>query len=61
MYRARQLSQQAIADGDPTGWFERLYAEGEAGRPVVPGPGRRPTRFSPPGPAAGPAPGSGRS
>ena len=36
MFRARQLSQQAIADGDPTGWFERLYAEGEAGRSVVP-------------------------
>jgi len=36
MSRARQLSAESIADGDPTGWFERLYTEGEAGESVVP-------------------------
>lgn len=36
MFRARQLSAESIAVGDPTGWFERLYEEGEAGRSVVP-------------------------
>jgi SAM-dependent methyltransferase len=36
MDRARQLSAESIAGGDPTGWFERLYTEGEAGQSVVP-------------------------
>ena len=36
MDRARQLSAESIAGGDPTGWFERLYTEGEAGESVVP-------------------------
>jgi SAM-dependent methyltransferase len=36
MYRARQLSAESVAGGDPTSWFERLYAEGAAGRAVVP-------------------------
>jgi SAM-dependent methyltransferase len=36
MYRARQLSAESVAGSDPTGWFERLYAEGVAGRAVVP-------------------------
>jgi 2-polyprenyl-3-methyl-5-hydroxy-6-metoxy-1,4-benzoquinol methylase len=36
MFRARQLSAESIAEGDPTGWFERLYTEGEAGKSVVP-------------------------
>lgn len=36
MSRARQLSAESIAGGDPTGWFERLYTEGEAGESVVP-------------------------
>ena len=36
MSRARQLSAESIAGGDPTGWFERLYVEGEAGDSVVP-------------------------
>jgi hypothetical protein len=31
MDRARQLSAESVAEGDPTGWFERLYAEGRAG------------------------------
>jgi SAM-dependent methyltransferase len=33
---ARQLAAEAIATGDPTSWFERLYAEAEAGTAVVP-------------------------
>ncbi|MGC1213242.1 MAG: methyltransferase domain-containing protein [Micromonospora sp.] len=32
----RRLSSQAIGAGDPTGWFERLYAEAERGAAVVP-------------------------
>jgi SAM-dependent methyltransferase len=34
--RARQLSAESVAAGDATGWFEKLYAEGEAGVSVVP-------------------------
>ena len=34
--RARQLAAEASAAGDPTGWFERLYAEAEAGESVIP-------------------------
>jgi SAM-dependent methyltransferase len=36
MDRARQLAAQSVASGDATGWFERLYAEGEAGDAIVP-------------------------
>jgi SAM-dependent methyltransferase len=36
MFRARQLAAAAVAGGDETGWFEKLYAEGEAGIAVVP-------------------------
>jgi SAM-dependent methyltransferase len=32
----RQLAAESIAADDPTGWFERLYAEAEQGRAVVP-------------------------
>jgi SAM-dependent methyltransferase len=32
----RRLAAQSLADQDPTGWFERLYAEAEEGRAVVP-------------------------
>ena len=32
----RSLVAESIADGDPTGWFERLYAKAEAGEAVVP-------------------------
>jgi SAM-dependent methyltransferase len=35
MFRARQLAA-ASAGGDETGWFEQLYAEGEAGTAIVP-------------------------
>ncbi|HEX6524431.1 MAG TPA: class I SAM-dependent methyltransferase [Streptosporangiaceae bacterium] len=34
--RARQLAAQAVAEGDATGWFEKLYGEAEAGVSVVP-------------------------
>jgi len=34
--RARHLSAQAVAAGDATGWFEKLYAEAEAGISAVP-------------------------
>lgn len=30
------LAAEAISAGDPTGWFERLYAKAEAGEEVVP-------------------------
>ena len=33
---ADRLSAAALAAGDPTGWFEQLYAEAEGGRAVVP-------------------------
>jgi SAM-dependent methyltransferase len=36
MFRARQLAAASVAGGDDTGWFEKLYAEGEAGTSVVP-------------------------
>jgi SAM-dependent methyltransferase len=36
MSRARDLSAEFVAAGDPTGWFEKLYEEGEAGDSVVP-------------------------
>jgi SAM-dependent methyltransferase len=34
--RARQLAAEFHVRGDPTGWFEALYQEGEAGKSVVP-------------------------
>lgn len=34
--RVRQLAAAAVAAGDATGWFEKLYAEAEAGVAVVP-------------------------
>jgi len=34
--RAQSLAAEAIGAGDPTGWFERLYAGAEAGDEVVP-------------------------
>ncbi|MFG2057250.1 class I SAM-dependent methyltransferase [Micromonospora sp. NPDC048930] len=32
----RRLSSRALAEGDPTGWFEQLYAEAERGEAEVP-------------------------
>jgi SAM-dependent methyltransferase len=34
--RARELAAEFLRKGDPTGWFEPLYQEGEAGTSTVP-------------------------
>src|SRR5579864_7524899 len=34
--RARELAAEFNKKGDPTGWFEALYKEAEAGKSVVP-------------------------
>lgn len=34
--RARELATEFISRGDPTGWFEALYKEEEAGKSTVP-------------------------
>jgi SAM-dependent methyltransferase len=34
--RADHLAAESLAAGDPTGWFERLYEEGDAGRVAMP-------------------------
>jgi len=34
--RARELASEFLRKGDPSGWFEVLYKEGEAGKSVVP-------------------------
>jgi hypothetical protein len=34
--RARRLAAEALAAGEPTAWFEPLYAAAEAGQAVVP-------------------------
>jgi SAM-dependent methyltransferase len=34
--RARELAAEYVAKGDPTGWFEVLYQEGEQGKSIVP-------------------------
>lgn len=34
--RARQLAVTSLRDGDPTGWFERLYTEATSGGALVP-------------------------
>ena len=34
--RADELSARAIADGEPTAWFDRLYAEGATGTVSMP-------------------------
>jgi Methyltransferase domain len=34
--RARQLASEYLAKGDPTGWFEQLYQEADAGGSPVP-------------------------
>lgn len=33
---AGRLAEQSVSAGDPTGWFERLYAAAEAGETAVP-------------------------
>jgi SAM-dependent methyltransferase len=34
--RARELATEFIRKGDPTGWFEHLYREGEKGESIIP-------------------------
>jgi len=34
--RARELAAEYVRKGDPTGWFEVLYQEAEAGKSIVP-------------------------
>ena len=34
--RARELAAEFVQKGDPTGWFEVLYREGEQGKSIVP-------------------------
>src|SRR5437899_8645162 len=43
--RARELASEFIRKGDPTGWFEALYQEGEAGKSTVPWANLRPNPF----------------
>jgi len=40
--RARELAAEFHRKGDPTGWFESLYQEGEAGKSTVPWANLRP-------------------
>jgi len=40
--RARELASEFNRKGDPTGWFEQLYQEGEAGKSAVPWASLRP-------------------
>jgi SAM-dependent methyltransferase len=40
--RARELATEYIAKGDPFGWFEALYREGEAGKSIIPWADARP-------------------
>jgi SAM-dependent methyltransferase len=41
----RRLSQEALAQGDPTGWFEKLYVEAGAGTAEVPWDSQRPSKL----------------
>ena len=43
--RARELAAEFHRKGDPTGWFEPLYQEGEAGKSTVPWANLRPNHF----------------
>jgi len=42
---ADRMAAESIADGDPTGWFEQLYAAAEAGETAVPWDRGEPSRF----------------
>jgi SAM-dependent methyltransferase len=42
---ASRLAAESIAAGDPTGWFERVYAAAEAGQTAVPWDRREPSRY----------------
>jgi SAM-dependent methyltransferase len=43
--RTRALAAESVRDGDPTGWFDRLYRAAEAGEAVVPWDRRAPHRL----------------
>src|SRR5215831_4156759 len=40
--RARELAADYMRRGDPTGWFEALYREGDAGHAEIPWDDRKP-------------------
>ena len=40
--KARQLAAESLKSGDPTGWFEKLYAEANNESSVVPWADMRP-------------------
>jgi SAM-dependent methyltransferase len=42
---AGRLAAQSVSAGDPTGWFERVYAAAEAGETAVPWDRRAPSPF----------------
>jgi len=42
---AGRMAAESIASGDPTGWFERLYAAAEAGQTAVPWDRGAPSRY----------------
>ncbi len=42
---AGRMAAESIAAGDPTGWFERLYAAAEAGQTAVPWDRGQPSRY----------------
>jgi SAM-dependent methyltransferase len=42
---AGRMAAESIAAGDPTGWFERLYAAAEAGQTAVPWDRGEPSRY----------------
>jgi SAM-dependent methyltransferase len=42
---AGRMAAESIAAGDPTGWFERLYAAAEAGQTAVPWDRGAPSRY----------------
>jgi SAM-dependent methyltransferase len=43
--RSRRLAAESLAANDPTGWFERLYAQARDGEAVVPWDRGRPNRL----------------
>jgi SAM-dependent methyltransferase len=42
---ASRLAAESLAEGDPTGWFERLYAEAASGDAIVPWDRDRPNQI----------------
>ena len=56
-----RLAAASLAAGDPTGWFEQLYAEAEAGTATVPWDGPRPSKLLAEWARAGAVVGGGRT